>query len=81
MSDSDSSETPLEKLLQKHRKEKKDLIAKVQILKKSKGDKKKKKEVTEEIAQLESELTARHAKELAELNPVKVLASIIQFLL
>uniref|UniRef100_A0A8D8USL4 OTU domain-containing protein 6B n=2 Tax=Cacopsylla melanoneura TaxID=428564 RepID=A0A8D8USL4_9HEMI len=71
MSDSDSSESPLEKLLQKHRKEKKDLIAKVQILKKSKGDKKKKKEVTEEIAQLESELSTRHAQELAKFNSVK----------
>ncbi|KAI5705546.1 hypothetical protein M8J75_016248 [Diaphorina citri] len=68
MSDSDTPETPQEILLQRHRKEKKELQAKVQILKKSKGDKKKKKEVTEQIAQLESELNDRHTKELAELN-------------
>ena len=42
---------------------------KIQALKKtaSKGDKKKKKEVTEEIAKLESELDQRHAQELASL--------------
>lgn len=71
MSDSEISETPLEQLLAKHRKEKKELQAKVQILKKSKGDKKKTKEVTKEIAELESELSTRHTKELAELNPVQ----------
>ncbi|KAI5736195.1 hypothetical protein M8J76_013418 [Diaphorina citri] len=80
MSDSDTPETPQEILLQRHRKEKKELQAKVQILKKSKGDKKKKKEVTEQIAQLESELNDRHTKELAELNATQVL-SIVKFLL
>lgn len=55
------------------------LSAKVQILKKSKGDKKKKKEVTEEIATLELELTNRHAKELAELNPIQVPSNILKF--
>ena len=34
----------------------------------SKGDKKKKKEVTEEIAKLEYEMNERHDKEMAELK-------------
>ena len=44
--------------------------AKIQSLKKtaSKGDKKKKKEVTEEIAKLEAEMNERHDKELADLK-------------
>ncbi len=47
---------------------KKQIIAKVQALKKSatKGDKKKKKEVAEEIAKLESEIETRHKSELQE---------------
>lgn len=48
-----------------------DLIkGKIQALKKSatKGDKKKKKEVQEEIARLESEMDKRHDEELAEVN-------------
>lgn len=59
-----------EALLKQQRKEKKDLQAKIQSLKKtaSKGDKKKKKEVTEEIAKLEAELNERHDKELADLK-------------
>lgn len=60
--DDDDEET----LQARHRKEKKDLQAKVQALKKSatKGDKKKKKEVAEEIAKLESEMETRHKSEL-----------------
>ena len=44
--------------------------AKIQVLKKSasKGDKKKKKETTEEIARLELELNEKHDKELKELS-------------
>ena len=44
--------------------------AKIQVLKKSasKGDKKKKKETTEEIARLEFELNEKHDKELKELS-------------
>lgn len=53
----------------RHRKERKDLQAKIQELKKtSKSDKKKKKESLEEIARLESELEKRHAEELNALN-------------
>lgn len=44
------------------------VIGKIQALKKSatKGDKKKKKEVQEEIARLESEMDKRHEEELIE---------------
>ncbi|GAB0097262.1 OTU domain-containing protein [Sergentomyia squamirostris] len=52
----------------RHRKERKDLQAKIQVLKKAKGDKKKKREVTEEIARLESEMEKRHSEELNSLN-------------
>lgn len=57
-----------ELLLQRQRKEKKDLQAEIQKLKHgvTKGDKKKKKETTEKIALLEAELTAKHQKELTE---------------
>ncbi|KAB0800480.1 hypothetical protein PPYR_06220 [Photinus pyralis] len=55
-----------EELLKKHRQERKDLQAQIQSLKKGvvKGDKKKKKEVTEMISKLEQELDAEQALEL-----------------
>ncbi|XP_073987717.1 deubiquitinase OTUD6B [Rhodnius prolixus] len=61
------SENLYEEILQKQRKEKKELQCKIQALKKSatKGDKKRKKEVTEEITKLEAELEKKHAEELA----------------
>ncbi|XP_044267094.1 deubiquitinase OTUD6B [Tribolium madens] len=64
-------ETNEEELLKRHKQERKDLQAKIQSLKKSvtKGDKKKKKEVTEEIARLEQELEIRHSSELESLKP------------
>ena len=48
-------------------------VAQIQKLKHSitKGDKKKKKEVTEQIARLEAELDARHEQELKELKQGK----------
>lgn len=51
----------------RHKKERKELQSKIQALKKTagKGDKKKKKEVLEEIARLETDLDKRHADELA----------------
>lgn len=54
-----------DELLQKHKKERKDLQAQIQILKKSicKGDKKKKKEVTEEISHLEEALEKKQGEE------------------
>lgn len=52
----------------RHKKERKELQAKIQSLKKTagKGDKKKKKEILEEIARLEVDLDTRHASELAQ---------------
>lgn len=70
MSDLDKSLENLsfdEDLTARHKKERKELQAKIQALKKTagKGDKKKKKEVLEEIARLESDLDRKHADELA----------------
>ncbi|XP_031850563.1 deubiquitinase OTUD6B [Nomia melanderi] len=55
-----------EDLIQKHKKERKELQAQIQNLKKSicKGDKKKKKEVTEEINHLEETLEKKQEEEL-----------------
>lgn len=63
-------DSELEEVHLRHRKEKKDLQAKIQCLKKSatKGDKKKKREVTEEIIKLEVELNKKHAEELLVFN-------------
>ena len=57
-------------LAEKHRKEKKSLQARIQLLKKSvtKGDKKKKKEVDEQIEQLESEFQTKCTLELDNLK-------------
>lgn len=61
------SET-LEELKARHKKEKRELTAKVTALKKTatQGDKKKKKEVTAEIAQLEHAQSLQHDKEEKE---------------
>ncbi|XP_055927885.1 deubiquitinase OTUD6B-like [Argiope bruennichi] len=58
----------LEDILTQQKKEKKELLAKTQKMKHGipKGDKKKKKEVTAEIAQLISDLDIRHDEELKE---------------
>ncbi|RZF33920.1 hypothetical protein LSTR_LSTR012262 [Laodelphax striatellus] len=58
-----------EDMSQKHKREKKELQAKIQSLKKSapKGDKKKKREITEEISRLELEMEKRHDEETAQL--------------
>jgi len=67
MSDSEA-DSPMEELMKAQRKEKKELQAKIQALKKTatKGDKKKKKEVTEEIARMEANLEQKHAAEMLE---------------
>lgn len=54
-------------------------IAKIQALKKTatKGDKKKKKDVAEEIAKLESEIEAKHAAELKKIQVVTLLLNLI----
>lgn len=58
----------------RHKKERKELQCKIQALKKTagKGDKKKKKEVLEEIARLEANLDQKHADELAQVENNKV---------
>ncbi|XP_053664000.1 deubiquitinase OTUD6B [Anopheles marshallii] len=61
-------ETDREEVMARHRKEKKELQCKIQSMKKMKVDKKKKKEIQEEIANLEQEIEQRHADELNRLN-------------
>lgn len=71
MSDSiDIKNLSIEDTATRHKKERKELQAKIQALKKSagKGDKKRKKEVLEEIAKLELDLDQRQANELTQLN-------------
>lgn len=62
--------TEEEVLLSRHRKELKELRARIQGLKKSvpKGDKRRKKEVAAEVAQLEQELQERQERELTTLT-------------
>ncbi|XP_062544105.1 deubiquitinase OTUD6B [Armigeres subalbatus] len=61
-----------ETLLTRHRREKKELQAKIQALKKAKVDKKKKKEQQDEITRLEADLENRHAEELSKLNSLLI---------
>ncbi|XP_061682066.1 deubiquitinase OTUD6B [Syngnathoides biaculeatus] len=63
-------ETPEESLLKQHRKEKKDLQAKIQGMKNSvpKNDKKRRKQMTEEIAKMEAELDQKHDEERRRLR-------------
>ncbi|XP_015377382.1 PREDICTED: OTU domain-containing protein 6B [Diuraphis noxia] len=55
-----------EDILQRHRNEKKDMQCKIQSMKKSvaKGDRKKKKEVAEQTAEIEAKLKHKHLEEL-----------------
>ncbi|VEN46868.1 unnamed protein product [Callosobruchus maculatus] len=59
-----------EELAKRHKQEKKDLQAKIQGLKKSvpKGDKKKKKDILDEIAKLEADLDEKHKLELVQIQ-------------
>uniref|UniRef100_A0A3P9LGU6 ubiquitinyl hydrolase 1 n=1 Tax=Oryzias latipes TaxID=8090 RepID=A0A3P9LGU6_ORYLA len=63
-------ETPEELLIKQHRKEKKDLQAKIQSMKNAipKNDKKRRKQLTEDIAKLEADLSQRHEEELQQLK-------------
>uniref|UniRef100_A0A3B4XQA4 ubiquitinyl hydrolase 1 n=1 Tax=Seriola lalandi dorsalis TaxID=1841481 RepID=A0A3B4XQA4_SERLL len=63
-------ETPEELLAKQHRKEKKDLQAKIQSMKNAvpKNDKKRRKQLTEEIAKLEADLSQKHEEELRQLK-------------
>ena len=65
----DMEDLSLETLQSRHRKELKDVRAKIQQIKKSasSGSKQAKKEAQIEIARLESEVDARHQQELGEL--------------
>lgn len=63
----------------KHRKERKELQAQIQALKKSiKGDKNKKKDLTAEIVRLESELENRQKEELDNVKPVDEEENVIE---
>ncbi|XP_061520705.1 deubiquitinase OTUD6B isoform X1 [Phycodurus eques] len=63
-------ETPEEMILKQHRREKKDLQAKIQSMKNSvpKNDKKRRKQMTEEITKMEAELDQKHDEELRRLE-------------
>lgn len=69
-----------EELLARHRKERKELQARIQALKKSsdKGDKKRKREVLEEIAKLEAALDHRHTNELDQHKAVAVVTANVE---
>lgn len=60
-----------EELLKRHKQERKELQAKIQSLKRTAPKGKKKKEVTDQIAELEKELDERHQEELNTLQPTK----------
>lgn len=62
--------SPEELLAKQHRKEKKDLQAKIQSMKTAvpKNDKKRRKQMTEEIAKLEADLNQKHEEELKQLE-------------
>ncbi|GCC25742.1 hypothetical protein chiPu_0004153 [Chiloscyllium punctatum] len=63
-------ETEEEKLFKKHRKERKELQAKIQAMKNAvaKNDKKRRKQLVEEVAKFEAELELRHEEELKQLT-------------
>ncbi|XP_030644908.1 deubiquitinase OTUD6B [Chanos chanos] len=63
-------ETAEELLAKQHRKEKKDLQAKIQSMKNAvpKNDKKRRKQLTEDIAKLEAELNQKHDDEIRQLQ-------------
>ncbi|TNN85699.1 OTU domain-containing protein 6B [Liparis tanakae] len=63
-------ETSEEQLAKQHRKEKKDMQAKIQSMKNAipKNDKKRRKQLTEEIAKIEADLNQKHEEELRPLK-------------
>lgn len=64
------AETPEEQLAKQHRKEKKDMQAKIQSMKNAvpKNDKKKRKQLTEDIAKLEADLIQKQEEEIKQLK-------------
>uniref|UniRef100_A0A8D2CZK6 Uncharacterized protein n=1 Tax=Sciurus vulgaris TaxID=55149 RepID=A0A8D2CZK6_SCIVU len=59
-----------EQLMRRHRKEKKELQAKIQGMKNAvpKNDKKRRKQLTEDVAKLEKEMEQKHKEELEQLR-------------
>ncbi|XP_063040814.1 deubiquitinase OTUD6B [Engraulis encrasicolus] len=74
----EEAESPEELLSKQHRKEKKDLQAKIQSMKNAvpKNDKKRRKQLTEDIAKLEAELDQKHEEELRGLSSSTVTAKV-----
>uniref|UniRef100_A0A8C1K2I5 ubiquitinyl hydrolase 1 n=1 Tax=Cyprinus carpio TaxID=7962 RepID=A0A8C1K2I5_CYPCA len=70
-------ETAEELIAKQHRKEKKDLQAKIQSMKNAvpKNDKKRRKQLTEDILKLELELTQKHENELKQFRTLPRLAN------
>ncbi|KAB5517826.1 hypothetical protein PHYPO_G00171660 [Pangasianodon hypophthalmus] len=66
----EEAETAEELLAKQHRKEKKELQAKIQSMKNAvpKNDKKRRKQLTEDISKLEAELNEKHENELRQLH-------------
>ncbi|KAJ0003311.1 hypothetical protein NQD34_008409 [Periophthalmus magnuspinnatus] len=66
----DSVDSPEELIAKQHRKEKKELQAKIQSIKNAvpKNDKKRRKQMTEEIAKLEADLNQKQEEELKQLK-------------
>lgn len=75
----DPTQITEDELLARHRKERKEQQARIQALKKSadKGDKKRKREVLEEIAKLESALDKAHTEQLDELSKAIAAVTIV----
>lgn len=69
-----------DEILQRHRNEKKDMQYKIQSMKKSvaKGDRKKKKEVAEQTAEIEAKLKQKHLDELNKFSEEDKESSLIQ---
>lgn len=67
-------ETSDEQLAKQHRKEKKDMQAKIQSMKTAipKNDKKRRKQMTEEIAKIEADLNQKHEEELRQLKSTTI---------
>ncbi|XP_028820306.1 deubiquitinase OTUD6B isoform X2 [Denticeps clupeoides] len=65
----EEAETAEDLLAKQHRKEKKDLQARIQSMKNAvpKNDKKRRKQLTEDVARLEAELSQKHEEEVARL--------------
>lgn len=79
---SDNSSEPVELLTTTHKRERKELQARIQKIKHEvpKGDKKKKKESVEQIAKLQTELDQRQDKEMADLQQSLTLSDKVHYM-